>query len=120
MTPDDFIRDYGEALKSQKWKNVEHLISNQACITFSTGDVHRGINNIQVAFENNFSKIKNEEFNIENVNWLMTDDKVAVYTFEFNWSGRVNDRIVNGKGHGTSVLIKEKNKWKLLTEHLGK
>jgi len=115
-----FIKSYEVALKAQDWKVVEPLISTMASVTFSDGTVHIGKDNVQKAFERNFSIIKNEKYLIENVKWLLKEDLHAVYLFEFRWTGIVNGNSVSGSGYGTSVIIKEEGKWKLLTEHLGR
>jgi len=120
MKPLEFIKAYGIALETQDWKVVEPLISAAASVTFSDGSVHLGKANVQRAFENNFKKIKSEKYSIENIKWLIREEEYAVYLFEFNWSGIINGKSVSGNGIGTSVIVKDNGKWKLLTEHLGK
>ena len=120
MNAQEFIKSYEVALGSQDWKIVEPLISVIASVTFSDGSVHIGKDNVQKAFEKNFSIIKNEKYVIENVKWLVKEDLYAVYLFEFRWTGIVNGNLVSGSGYGTSVIRKEEGKWKLLTEHLGR
>ncbi len=120
MGPEEFIKAYENALATQNWKNIEPLVSKSVTVTFSDGTVHFGKSNVQTAFENNFSKIKNEEYLIKNVRWLRKQESFSVYLFDFYWTGIVNGKSVSGKGIGTSVLIKEDNSWKLLTEHLGR
>ncbi len=120
MKLEDFIKSYEIALGTQNWKNIEPLISESISVTFSDGTVHFGKNKVQTAFENNFSKIKNEEYLIDNVRWLSRKENFAVYLFDFFWTGIVNGKSVSGNGIGTSVLTKEDGSWKLLTEHLGR
>lgn len=120
MTPTDYIVAYERALASQDWKRVEPLISEKACVTFSNGSVHRGRDAVQIAYEHNFSSIKNEEYKIENVIWLRQELDYAVYLFEYNWTGIINGSLVSGSGLGTTVIIMKDGCWKLLTEHLGK
>ncbi|WP_025743123.1 nuclear transport factor 2 family protein [Aquimarina pacifica] len=120
MKPEEFIKAYEIALGTQNWKNIEPLISKSISVTFSNGTVHFGKNEVKTAFENNFIKIKNEEYIIDNVRWLRKEENFAVYLFDFFWTGIVNEKPVSGNGIGTSVLIKEDNHWKLLTEHLGR
>jgi len=120
MHPEEFISAYQIALASQDWKTVEPLMSKSACVSFSDGSVHKGRKNVQLAFENNFTKIKSEKYEIHNIVWLKKEPAYAVYLFEFYWSGLMNKKSVSGKGIGTSVLIKEDDSWILLTEHLGK
>ncbi len=120
MNPEEFITSYETALETQDWKAVEPLVSENASVTFSNGTVHVGKENVQKAFEKNFSLIKNEKYAVENIKWLAKDENYAVYLFEFNWTGIIDGKSVSGSGNGTSALIKEDAKWKLLTEHLGR
>jgi len=120
MKAEDFIRDYESALATQDWRNVEPLIAENASVTFSNGTVHVGKTSVKVAFERNFELIKSEAYKIENVRWLFKNESTAVYLFDFSWKGTMNGKPVGGNGIGTSVLIREVEKWILLTEHLGK
>ncbi len=120
MNPKEFIKSYERALGTQDWNVVEPLVSENVSITFSNGTIHIGKKNVQKAFEKNFSIIKNEKYAIENIKWLVKDKKYAVYLFEFNWTGIIDGKSRSGNGIGTSVLIKENARWKLLTEHLGR
>ena len=119
MEPEEFIRDYECALAAQDWRQVEPLVHSDACVTFSNGTVHKGKPQVQKAFEANFSSIKDEQYSISNVQWVVKSRETAVYLFEFNWSGIINERPASGSGRGTSVLIKEADRWLLLVEHLG-
>ena len=119
MQPEEFIHLYEEALATQDWSQVEPLVHSDACVTFSNGTVHKGKSEVQKAFETNFSLIKDEQYSISNVHWVMKDLETAVYLFEFNWSGIINEKPARGSGLGTSVLIKEADRWLLLVEHLG-
>lgn len=120
MNPEEFIESYETALATQDWKVVEPLVSENISVTFSNGTVYVGKKNVQKAFEKNFSSIKNEKYVVESVKWLVKDEKFAVYLFEFNWTGTIEGKPASGNGIGTSVLIREDFKWKLLTEHLGR
>ncbi len=120
MNPEEFIKLYETALGTQDWKAVEPLVSENVSVTFSNGTVHIGKENVKKAFEKNFRLIKNEKYAVENIKWLVKDENYAVYLFEFHWTGIIDGKSVSGNGIGTSVLIKEDAKWKLLTEHLGR
>ena len=119
MSPDDFISLYERALASQQWSAVEPLVHPDACVTFSTGAVHKGKAAVREAFERNFSAIEDETYRISNVHWVLRGEDVAVYLFDFDWSGRIDGRAARGAGTGTSVLIRDGHGWKLLAEHLG-
>lgn len=119
MEPEEFIRAYEEALGTQDWSRVDPLVHSDACVTFSNGTVHKGKPQVQKAFETNFSLIKDEQYSISNVHWVMISPETAIYLFEYNWSGIINDKPASGSGRGTSVLIKEADRWLLLVEQLG-
>jgi len=118
MTAEEFIGLYEEALATHGWGAVEPLIHEDACVTFSTGAVHKGKKAVRSAFERNFSTIDGDEYRISNVHWIMRTPDVAVYLFEFQWAGRVDGRDAGGAGKGTSVLVRSGADWQLLVEHL--
>ena len=120
MNPEQFITAYGMALAGQQWKNIAPLIHENACVTFSTGSVHRGIDAIQQAYERNFSIIKNEQYAMTDVQWLMQNEEVAVYVFVVSWTGIINGEPAQGAGRGTAIITSQNGEWKLLAEHLGK
>ncbi len=119
MDPEEFIKSYETALGTQDWELVEPLVTEDVSVTFSNGSVHIGKEKVREAFEKNFALIKNEKYAMRNIKWLLKDEECAVYLFEFGWTGIVEGKSASGSGIGTSVLIKEGSKWKLLTEHLG-
>ena len=119
MTPEEFIRLYDQALASQEWSSVEPLVHPEVCVTFSNGAVHVGMAAVRAAFEKNFAAIQDEEYRISNVHWVVRSQEFAVYLFDFEWSGLIGGREARGAGRGTSVLIRDGDDWKLLSEHLG-
>jgi ketosteroid isomerase-like protein len=119
QAPDEFIPLYERALDSQSWQAVDPLVHDDACVTFSNGTVHVGKAAVQRAFEGNFAAIADERYRISNVRWVHRGSEIAVYLFDFNWSGRVGDRPASGSGRGTSVLHRDDDGWRLLVEHLG-
>ena len=119
MTADEFVRAYQNALTSQSWALVEPLVHEDACVTFSNGTVHKGKAAVQSAYEANFRTIDDEDYRVSNVHWVLRDQDVAVYLFDFSWSGRIGGRQAEGGGRGTSVLVRDGSDWKLLVEHLG-
>ncbi len=119
MTADEFVRSYEDALSTQDWSLVEPLIHADACVTFSTGTVHKGKPAVQAAYERNFAAIEGDSYRISNPHWVVRRDAVSVYVFDFDWSGRIEGRQASGSGHGTAVIIREADAWKLIAEHLG-
>ncbi|MCP4441811.1 MAG: nuclear transport factor 2 family protein [Aureispira sp.] len=119
MEIEKFIEDYERALATQKWENLDPLICENATVTFSSGMVYKGKDQVKIAFERNFEAIKSEQYSIKNIDWLLKAESLGVYTFDFHWEGLIDNVLRKGAGRGTSVLIKENGYWKLLTEHLG-
>jgi ketosteroid isomerase-like protein len=120
MTPDDFIRRYEAGLASQQWHSVDPLLHDEVCVTFSTGAVHKGKAAVRRAFEANFAAIEDEQYHISNLHWVLQSEGIAVYLFDFHWSGRIKGQDAQGNGRGTSVLVRVGVDWKLLVEHLGR
>jgi ketosteroid isomerase-like protein len=118
MTAEEFIGLYEEALATQRWAAVEPLIHENACVTFSTGAVHKGKEAVRSAFERNFSTIRQERYTISNLHWIMRTPDFAVNLFEFQWTGRIDGRDAAGAGKGTSVLVRNGTDWQLVAEHL--
>lgn len=119
MTPDEYLQRYERALASQRWDQVDPLVHDDVCVTFSTGAVHRGKQAVQKAFEGNFASIQNEHYEMLNIHWLKRGSDVAIYLFDFKWSGIIGGQPAQGSGRGTSVLVRDGEVWKLLVEHLG-
>ena len=118
MTPEEFVVVYEAVLATQRWAIVEPLVHENACVTFSTGTVHKGKEAVRSAFERNFAAIEGEKYRISNVHWIMRASDVAVYLFDFQWSGWVGGHQAGGAGKGTSVLVRNGANWQLLAEHL--
>ncbi len=119
MQPNEFVLEYERALATQDWSAVEPLMHEDVCVTFSSGTVHRGLTEVQQAFEGNFAAISCEKYKVSNVHWIRSDTQYAVYLFDFDWTGILAGESSSGGGRGTAVLVRHDDEWKLLTEHLG-
>ena len=120
MTAEDFVRAYEMALASQQWSAVEPLLHPDVCVTFSTGAVHKGKASVRAAFERNFAAIRDETYRVSNVQWAINTAGLAVYLFDFAWTGIIAGRAASGAGRGTGVLVRSGDgAWQLIAEHLG-
>lgn len=116
---DSFLKSYEQAANSCDFDNVAPLINDEAVFWFTNG-TFTGKQAIRQAFEDTWSKIKNEVYAISNVEWLANNDDIAVCVYDFT-----SDSIVNGerqvyKGRGTNVLKKSDGNWQIVHEHLSK
>ena len=116
--PDAFPAAYEAALRSQRWERVAPLMHDEACVTFSTGAVHRGKAAVQRAFEANFAAIENEDYRISELAWRDRTADRASYTFRFAWSGRIAGQPASGAGTGSITLVRCEDGWRLLAETL--
>ncbi|MFM2484989.1 nuclear transport factor 2 family protein [Celerinatantimonas yamalensis] len=118
MTPQEILKKYELALASQDWKSVEPLMHENVCVTFSNG-TFKGLKEVEGVFISNFASIQDEEYKISNLHWAYISDTEAVCLYDFNWKGIIEGEMCSGGGRGTSVLVRENNQWKIITEHLG-
>lgn len=118
MPPEMFINAYKAALATQQWINVEPLVHTNACVTFSNGVVHKGIVAIKAAYERNFALIKNEDYQMSDLHWVLRTETMAEYTFHFSWAGTINGQPASGSGKGTATIVCENGKWVLFQEVL--
>lgn len=118
MNLDAFPAAYEAALRSQRWALVAPLIHDEACVTFSTGAVHRGKAAVQRAFEANFAAIENEDYRISELVWRERSADRASYTFRFAWTGRIAGQPASGAGKGSITLVLTPTGWQLLAETL--
>ena len=119
MSPEEFMHSYEAALATQDWRNVDPLVHEKACVTFSTGQSFRGKDQVRQAFERNFASIQNEQYAISDLYWVYKTETYAVCIYAFHWQGIIDGKEARGSGRGTSVIVNEAGAWYLLAEHLG-
>lgn len=119
MSHTDFVKEYETALGTQDWAVVAPLISDEARVIFSNGALHAGKVAIRTAYERNFATIKNEEYRVENVRWLLEAPDSAAYMFDFHWTGVIEGQEASGSGRGTAILVRDADRWVLVGEQLG-
>lgn len=119
MAAREFIKQYEAALATQDWADVAPLISDRATVIFSNGARYVGKDAIRRAYAHNFTTIKNEDYRIENVQWLIEAPDSAANMFDFYWAGVIDGREASGSGRGTAVLARAPNGWVLVGEQLG-
>lgn len=112
-----FLTQYETATNTHDFDQVQKFIAPDAVYWFSEGNFV-GLKKIRAAFESTWNTIKNETYAIKNIQWITTSEKNAVCTYNFFWSGEINEKKSHGQGRGTNVLVKEKNKWLIIHEHL--
>ncbi|MFI1092272.1 YybH family protein [Streptomyces sp. NPDC020917] len=111
------LRRYEQATNSHDIDRVVPLIAEDATYWFSDGS-HHGLDEIAGAIKRTFDAIRDEEYEIRDLEWVVLADDHAVCRYRFFWTGAVDGRPRSGAGRGTNVLVKRDGAWKMLHEHL--
>lgn len=117
MTPVDFLRLYEQETNTHRFERLAPLIADNAVYWFSDGSFH-GKAAIKAAIEKTWQTIQDEDYTLENIQWLVNTENVAVCIYQFRWQGKVEGQIRQGAGRGTSVLEKFNGNWQVVHEHL--
>ena len=119
MTAEAHLRAYEAALGTQDWGEVEPLLHEDVCVTFSNGAFHNGKEAVRAAFSRNFELIAEERYELSDVVWIADEPSYAVCAYRFRCSGLIDGKAAAGGGRGTSVVVKYGGRWLVLAEHLG-
>jgi ketosteroid isomerase-like protein len=112
-----FMTRYEEANNSHDIRRVAPLIAEDATYWFSDGS-YRGLSKITGAVERTFSTIRNEVYEIRDLEWVVLAADHAVCRYRFFWKGVVEGRTRCGQGRGTNVIVKRDGAWRMQHEHL--
>ena len=118
MDHQSFLQQYELALDMHTWEAVAAFIDDDACFVFSDG-TFTGKAEIEKAIRKTFALILDETYRILDVRWVYVHDDCALCTYTFHWSGVIDDKQCEGRGRGTTLLIKTEFGWKVKHEHLG-
>ena len=113
----EFIRAYEQATNSHDIARLVPLIAPAAVYWFSDGS-HRGREAVLSAIAETFATIRDEIYQINDLEWIACGDEHAVCRYRFIWTGTVGGQPRSGSGRGTSVLVKTAGAWQMLHEHL--
>jgi len=112
-----FMTRYEQANNSHDIDRVAPLIAEDATYWFSDGS-YRGLGEITGAIARTFAAIKDEVYEIKDLEWVVVTADHAVCRYRFFWTGSVDSRPRSGQGRGTNVLVKRDGAWKTQHEHL--
>lgn len=116
---DELLKDYEKANNSHDWNSVEPFVHSDASYFFTDG-TFVGLEEVKRAISNTFARIQDEAYSVSDIEWIITDETVAVCRYTFHWKGVVNDKEAEGGGRGTNVWKKTNGKWQIIHEHLSK
>ncbi len=119
MTSTEVMREYERRTNTHSFATVAPLIAGDAVYWFGDGSFV-GIDAIAQAFERTWATIREERYVIEDVQWLVNDERAAVCVYHYRWQGIVAGEVKQGMGRGTSVLRPVDGVWKVVHEHLSR
>lgn len=117
ITPDEFLADYIHQANTHSFDAVAPRIDEAAVFWFSSGS-HRGLDEIRAAFERTWSIIHNEQYWLEDVEWLTLDAASATCIYTFHWQGSIDGVSREGNGRGTTIVANDGQRWRVVHEHL--
>jgi ketosteroid isomerase-like protein len=112
-----FMASYEQAANSHDIDRVAPLIAEDATYWFSDGS-HQGIAAVTAAIERTFASIRDEIYQIRELEWVVLAPDTAVCRYHFRWEGVVDGKPRSGRGRGTNVIARRDGAWKMLHEHL--
>jgi ketosteroid isomerase-like protein len=112
-----FMRRYELATNRHDFGQLAPLIAGDATYWFTEGSYH-GIEAIRSAIERTFATIRNEVYQIKDLEWVVVSAELAACRYRFSWNGVIDGQPESGSGRGTNVLTKRDGTWKMLHEHL--
>ncbi|RZT15488.1 YybH family protein [Fictibacillus sp. BK138] len=117
MTNFETLSQYIDATNSHLFTNVQSFIHDNAVFLFQE-KCYKGIQEIRDYFDNTWSLIKDEDYRIDNIQWLSILDESALCIYNYHWSGFYKGEKVSGSGKATNAFLKTDGCWKIIHEHL--
>jgi ketosteroid isomerase-like protein len=112
-----FMRAYEDANNSHDIDRVTPMVAEHATYWFTDGSYY-GLRQVTAAITRTFSAIRDETYEISEVEWVIISTEHAVCRYRFSWTGVVGGEPRSGHGRGTNVLVKQDGLWKIQHEHL--
>ena len=117
MSPRELAQEYERRLNLHSPEGAAELISDDAVFWFNDGS-YRGVEAIKAALAEVWRTIRNEYYELRDIDWLCQTDTCAVCLYTFHWSGLIEGKLTHGQGRGTSVFRRENGAWCIVHEHL--
>lgn len=114
---ESFLVRYVTATNSHDFNQVQPLLRPQAVYWFNKEE-SLGLPAIRESFERTWAYLPDEVYGLENVQWLSIGRHSAVFVYAYTYQGTHAGKPVQGRGRGTTLLVKEKGTWRIAHEHL--
>lgn len=114
----EFLKRFEDASATGLFVNAAGMIHPNALFRFNDGDC-RGLEAIRHAFESTWAQdVKDERNYLSDIDVVSVDTNSAAATFHFNWSGVGPHGPFQVVGRGTSLLVLQDGRLKVMVEHL--
>lgn len=112
------LADLIGATNTHDFDRVSPLLAPDVVYHF-TDETVRGRAAAREYFERTWHTVRDEEYGIEDVEWLVSSDATAVASYCFVWRGIIDGLPRSGSGRATNVFVRaEEGRWLLAHEHL--
>lgn len=112
-----FVRAYERANNSHDISQLLPFLAPEAVYWFSDGS-HRGRDAVLAAIAATFATIRDEVYEIRDLEWISHSAHHAVCRYRFAWTGTIEGQPRSGTGRGTNVLVNRDGTWQMVHEHL--
>ena len=111
------MAEYEGAANSHDVERILPLIADDATYWFTDGS-YRGREEIAGALERTFATIRDEVYEIRELEWFALTDELAACRYRFFWRGVIDGQPSSGQGRGTNIVVKRDGVWQVQHEHL--
>ncbi|MCL2216470.1 MAG: nuclear transport factor 2 family protein [Defluviitaleaceae bacterium] len=116
--PTEEFGKYMEAINTRKFSQIEKLLHENATFCH-LGNMKADLENVRIFHENFWNTINDSKWWATDVEIIYSDSKCQVYTYQYNYSGYVEGKQIEGNGKSTDIFVKNDSteRWELLHEH---
>lgn len=112
-----FVREYERATNTHDADVVATLVAQDATYWFTDGS-YVGRAAIREALARTWQTIRDETYEIRDLEIVAEQRDLALFRYRFLWSGVIDGRLESGDGRGTNVAVRRVGRWLMLHEHL--
>jgi len=112
------LETYMEAINSQDFSRVSELLHENA-VFYIDKKAQTNLKQIEAYHEYFWNTVKDSKFWASDINVVHSDGKCHVYLYQYNFSGYIDGKFVEGSGRSTDVFVLNDitKQWQLLHEH---
>ena len=109
---------YMKAINTHSFSQIVKLLHEKAVFCYS-GQMKTEIEQVKIFHENFWNTVNDSKWWATDVELIYSDCKCQVYTYQYNYSGYVDGKYVEGNGRSTDVFANNSltGRWELLHEH---